>query len=116
MLFARHQFELSKQVTDGVSVREHLELVAERTGELPEQLANAPECPTGVAQLWADFLELHTSRSSNGFSVSRITWRDIGDWQNVRGVVLSPWDIDRINALDNMWLTEFAPKAEDKEQ
>jgi hypothetical protein len=115
-MFARHQFELAKPTSDGASVREHLELVAERTGELPELLANAPECPSSAVQLWADFLEMHTSRSSNGFAVSRITWRDMADWQSVRGVKLSPWEVDQIVRLDNMWLNEFAPKAKPEEE
>jgi hypothetical protein len=116
MMFARHQFELSSKAADGVSVLEHLELVYERTGELPELLANAPECPTSVAQLWADFLDLHSCRSSNGFSMSRITWRDIADWQAVKNIKLTPWDIEQIQALDNMWLAEFAPKGSEEEQ
>lgn len=110
MMFARHQFELSKPAPDGASTREHLDLVFERTGEMPAILANAPECPTGTAQIWADFLELHSSRGSTGFGLMGITWRDIADWQTVRGVVLSQWDIEQIRALDVMWLNEFAPK------
>lgn len=110
MMFARHQFELAKPAPDGVPTREHLELVYERTGELPEALANAPECPNGSAQLWADFLELHSMRGSNGFGASRITCRDIVDWQSVRGVRLSPWDVDQVMAMDLMWMSEFAPK------
>lgn len=110
MMFARHQFELSQAGSDGVPVHEHLNLVYERTGELPELLANAPECPTGAAQTWADFLELHSERGSNGFSLSRITSRDILAWQEVNEVKLSPWDVAQIKALDTMWLNEFAPK------
>jgi hypothetical protein len=111
MMFARHQFELSKPAPDGVPTREHLDLVFERTGEMPALLAEAPECPTSAAQTWADFLELHSSRGSTGFGLMQITWRDIADWQTVRGVSLSQWDVEQIRALDTMWLAEFAPKA-----
>jgi hypothetical protein len=112
MMFARHQFQLAEVGPDGVPVHEHLNLVYERTGELPAELANAPECPTSAAQTWADFLEMHGSRGSNGFALSRITWRDMVDWQTIRGVVLTPWEVDQIRDLDTMWLNEFAPKPE----
>jgi hypothetical protein len=116
MMFARHQFELSKPASDGVLIREHLELVYERTGELPAELANAPQCPSSASQIWADFLELHTSRQSTGFGPAPITWRDMADWQTMREVKLSQWDIDQIRALDSMWLNEFAPTGKEEGQ
>lgn len=115
MMFARHQFELSQPVTGGVSIREHLDLVYERTGVMPEGLANAPACPASTAQLWADFLELHSSRTSNGFGFSRISWNDLVAWQTIRGAPLTAWDVDQIRALDSMWLSEFAPKGKEEE-
>lgn len=93
-----------------------MNLVWERTGELPEKLANAPELRASCKPLWDDFLELHGSRQSAGLGPARITWRDIADWQRFRGVTLESWEVDAIRAADNLWLSEFTDTKGDGEQ
>lgn len=110
MAFARHQFEISEPLDDGQPLIAHLEAAWRQTGVQPDVLANAPELPAGCQALWADFLDLHASRGSNGFGACRITWRDIADWQAVNQVRLEPWELAAIRKADNMWLAEFAPK------
>jgi hypothetical protein len=108
--FARHSFELMQPQEDGATLLAHLEAVWEKSGEMPRQLADAPTLPPSCSSLWNDFLDLHSSRSNSGFGPSRITWRDIADWQRVRGVTLEAWEIDAIREADSMWLSDFAPK------
>lgn len=110
MTFARHQFTLSQPQQDGTPLIAHLERVRESTGEEPAFLADAPAVPVGCASLWADFLELHSSRGSTGWGPQRITFVDLEAWQRVRGAQLNAWEIDCIIKADNMWLAEFAPK------
>lgn len=110
MAFARHQFELTVPQEDGLPLLAHLQVYAENTGKVHPMLANAPPLPTGCAALWHDFLELHTSRGSNGFGAARITYADVHAWQIVSQTSLSLWELDCILNTDAMWLSEFAPK------
>ena len=110
MNFARHQFELSKLQEDGQTLLSHLKAAEQRTGKVPAMIANAPPMPRGCAQLWADFNELHGSRGSTGFGFARITFADLKAWQEVRGVRLTPWEIDQIRKADDLWLSEYAPR------
>lgn len=110
MAYARHQFELSKPQEDGTPLLAHLQSAMRQTGRMPDMIANAPPMPAGCSQLWHDFLELHGSRGSSGFGLSRITFADLANWQLVRGVQLSQWEVDVIRRADDLWLAEFAPK------
>lgn len=110
MTFARHQFELSQPQKDGSPLLAHLQASWRATGNKPDLLANAPKAPEGTEQLWADFLELHCSRGSTGFGAMRITFADIEAWQGVRGVRLDAFETDCIRRVDDLWLSEFAPK------
>ena len=104
---------MSQPLDDGEPLSAHLQAAWRQTGVKPAALANAPELPAGCQTLWADFLDLHASRGSNGFGACRITWRDIADWQEVNGVKLEPWEIAAIRRADSMWLAEFAPSAKE---
>jgi hypothetical protein len=113
--YARHQFELSAPQPDGQPLLAHLQAAEEQTGIVHNMIANAPPMPTGCVQLWRDFLELHGSRNSAGMGVSRITFSDLEAWQGVRGVQLDQWEIDCIRRIDDLWLSDFAPKPETKQ-
>lgn len=110
MAFARRQFELSAPQEDGLSLLAHLQAVEKKTGVVDELIANAPPLPSGLEQLWAKYLSLHESRGSTGFGMARITYSDIAHFKSVTGAMLSPWEVDAIRKLDNLWLSEFAPK------
>lgn len=80
-----------------------------QTGRLPDKLANAPALPVGCGQLWADYLELHSARGASMAGPDRITFRDLLDWQEFRGVTLAAWEVDAIRAADAAF---FAVRAE----
>lgn len=110
MTFARHQFELSQPQDDGSPLLAHLEAAERTTGKMHPMLADAPSLPGGCEMLWADFLELHTSRGSTGWGPARITFADMKAWQELRGAHLQPWEINCIRRADDIWLADFAPK------
>lgn len=107
--FAADQFALNAPVDGGNSLREHLLVVYERTGRMPERLANVPALPVGCEQLWLDFSELHASRGSTGFGPARITFLDLYAWGQVNGATLSAWQLEAIRRADNAYL-ESLPK------
>lgn len=85
---------------DGRPLRDHLESIARQTGSMPEQLANAAECPEGLELLWADFLRLHSMRGHNGMAPARISYADIEAMNNVRGFALPGWQVEALLAAD----------------
>lgn len=90
---------------DGRPLRDHLESIHRQTGVMPEQLANAADCPEGCERLWRDFLELHSMRGmipvAGGAPLPcRITHHDIDAMQRVRGFAFRPWQVNAILAAD----------------
>lgn len=88
-------------------MREHLANYQKQTGKVHPRMAEAVELPDGLETLWSDFLELHSSRGSNGFGPSRITFTDIDAWQRVNGVKLRPWQVEAIRRADNAYLASL---------
>jgi hypothetical protein len=109
MAFARHQFELSAPQEDGESLLTHLQVVWEKTDQMPKQL-RGPSLPEGLESLWSAFLQLHESRGSTGWGPQRITFTDMDAHSRMTGTVFAPWQIYLIRKADNIWLAEFAPK------
>ena len=110
MAFARHQFELLAPQADGQPLIEHLRAVEERTGRVPAMISKAPPLPEGCVELWNAFLRLHGNRGSTGWGPARITDADIVAAREARGLILDHWQVDMVNRVDSMWLSEFAPK------
>lgn len=104
LAFARAELELSEIQGDGQSARTHLESVWRQTRVMPEGL-NTPQCPIEVAYLWAWFIGLSQKRTSNGFGPNPISDAEIIAWSSLRRITLTPFDIDAINALDDVFMT-----------
>jgi hypothetical protein len=68
------------------------------TGEAAPELRIAP-LPSGCKLLWDTFLELHNARGG-GMGPAPISWRDLHAWQEMRGVRLTPWEVDTVMAMD----------------
>lgn len=90
-------------------LREHLASLHRQTGVLPDDLANAPDLPSGCEHLWADFIALHECRGSSGFGPLRIGYRDIQAWQDVTGIRLADWQLTCIRRADVAFM-ESLPK------
>jgi hypothetical protein len=70
-------------------------------------LLDAPKCPAACEDLWRIFMELHASRSSNGFGPSRITFSEIDAFQRVTGVRLKAWEVEAIRRVDRAFVADW---------
>jgi hypothetical protein len=56
---------------------------------------------SGCKQVWDTFIELHNARGG-GMGPAPISWRDLLAWQEIRGVTLTPWEVDTVMAMDSV--------------
>lgn len=111
MAFVQSELELGARQVDGLPLREHLENAYRQTGILPDMLANAPACPPGCADLWRDFMALHTTRGSGGMGAPDcISWPALDAYQRINGVRFEPWQIDALRQADAAYLTVAAQR------
>ena len=110
MAFAAHQFELTRKQKDGATLLEHYRAYEERNGQPHPSLADAPSLPDGLATLWSDFMDLHSSRSVGMGGAGPISYSDLDAWQRVTGNRLERWQIKAIRRADNAY---FASRAKD---
>lgn len=66
-----------------------------------------PRFPIEVGYLWTAFLRLR-KRASGGMGPSPISWADIDAFSRHSGLRLLPWEIETIEALDDLWLAAAA--------
>jgi hypothetical protein len=93
---------------DGVSGREALERLLRR--KLPEEkrakyeaeLAGPPP-PVALAHLWQAFVRLSRRRGGSGFGPAPIGWGDLDAFMRLTGTRLSSWEVEIIEALDDLW-------------
>lgn len=106
--FAEVQFALSAVQADGATLKQHLDMVARQTGEMPEELKLAEQapCPDGLAHVWMMFLDLHRARSSNGFGANPISYSEMFAWSSMNGLAVTPYEIGALRQLDSAWMTE----------
>ena len=55
--------------------------------------------PEGFEYLWALFWEVRGG-ASDGVGGTRITWRDVADYQAVTGISLDAFEVEAIMAMD----------------
>lgn len=83
-----------------MTLREHLNAVAERSGELPARLRDAPRCPDALAYLWALFIRLRR-RCTPSMGTARILYSDMAAFVRVTGERLSAWEVSVIERVDD---------------
>lgn len=76
-----------------------MEAVAHATCQTPPELIPLP-IPSGCDSVWALFLDLNSRRGNGGMGPSPIAWSDLLAWQQLMGVILTPWEIDTLMHLD----------------
>lgn len=94
--------------SDGATLRDHYEILAERTGRTVREIHGAPDLPDGCSMLWRDFIAMHGARGSTGFGPMRITWADLDAFQRVMGIRLAPWELEAIRRADGAYLESRA--------
>lgn len=68
--------------------------------------------PTGGEYLWRAFHRLSLRRGSNGFGANALSWPDVDAFVRLSGVRLEPWEIEIIEHLDVLFLTQQAKERE----
>lgn len=53
------------------------------------------------------FDRLSSRRGHNGFGPALITYHDLAAFTAITGLRLSPWEVDIIEMLDELWLAEY---------
>lgn len=86
-------------------MREHLEQVEKTTGR--DVGLNGPTLPDLGAYLWETFMELHNGRDYGANGPNPLSYQLILAWNQLTGVVLSPWEIGVVKALDNLWIKKI---------
>jgi hypothetical protein len=103
------------QEVDGRTLREHLQAAHQRTGIMPDALAEAPAIPAGMEGLWSDFMRLHRSRGSSGYGPLAISYADLAGYETIRRRRFAPWQVDAIRAADSAYLGHFAATRRNRE-
>lgn len=101
---------MSEPQSDGSTLRDHYEMLAERTGRSVAEIARLPDIPIGCEGLWGDFLSLSMARGSNGFGPSRITWADIDAYQRVHHIRFMGWEIEALRRIDSAFMSQAAKR------
>jgi hypothetical protein len=87
--------------------RDHLEQVAKQLGKQLEDIeqANADAIfPDIASHLWTTFLQLHDGRTYGMSGPNPISYDIIKAWCDLTGITLSPWEIETVKSLDNLWI------------
>lgn len=98
---------------DGSSLKDHLLLIEKTTGK-PQEKLQTGEVPNVCSHVWNWFLKLHKKRSSNGFSVNPITYTEMQSFFKLHGLVPENWEIELIEALDDIVLDSIAKNTKTK--
>jgi hypothetical protein len=72
------------------------------------------ELPTSCEHVWKWFLDLHSSRTSNGFSPDPITYHDMYSYFTLLGMYPEEWELDLLRLIDREVLKIAAKEADKK--
>lgn len=103
MAAAGEMFKLDRPGKDGVSMRAHLQQLEKSTGVRPAGL-DAAEIPYQGVMLMRWFYEMSSGRSTNGFGYMPLAFSEMEAWSRLRGVTLTPWEVQTIKSLDREYL------------
>ncbi len=85
--------------------------VAKRVAEIKDELA-LPELPAALAHLWRAYLRLRRRKASGFAGPSPIEWHDIDAFIRRSGISLAPWEVEIIEAVDDVYLSPTSYKVE----
>lgn len=104
-----------------MTYRETLEGLLERSRN-PERRAHyeseleCPPLPLELQHIWRAFQRLARRRSSSGFGVNPISWGDIDAFCRFNSSTFTPWEIQLIEDLDEIYLAEQSRTLKNKTQ
>ena len=100
---------LSAAQDDDKTLRWHLQIVYEQSGEMPADL-DVPDLPHELSYLCGYFLKMNRKRTAGAMSANPLSDAEIMAWQQRHGITLSPFEGECIDALDAMYMASQAPK------
>jgi hypothetical protein len=71
-----------------------------------------PEFPLEAAHVWQLFLELHGTRTSNGFGLNPISYTEIDAYNRLYGYDVSPEELYLLKVADSAALEQIAENNE----
>lgn len=101
--------QLGQKQADGATLREHLQRLEANTGRHDSRLDNA--LSEAAKPLWHLFAQLSARRGSGGFGPMPISPRDVQAWCEMRGLRLTPWELDTLDAMDDALLRAVAEQS-----
>lgn len=104
MEYARWDLKLGKTDKDGISEREHLEVVKKTTGKTPLALVPPTDFPKDLEHVWIAFLELSERRGYSQVGPLPITYSDIFHYKEVTGNQIDPNEVSTILELDRIYM------------
>lgn len=104
---------LCRVTPHGGTEREHLESVERQTGKRPASL-DGPDLPADATHVWLWFLDLSSTRGSNGFGPNPLAWTEIAAWASLTGIIVRPAEIEALLILDHAWLADYAKRVPKK--
>ena len=87
--------------------RDHLEQVAKQLGKEVEEIeqSNADAIfPDAASHIWTTFISLHDGRTYGMGGPNPISYDIIKAWCELMQITLSPWEVETIKSLDNLWI------------
>ncbi len=69
-----------------------------------EQFNSDALFPDIAAHIWSSFLQLHEGRTYGMSGPNPISYDIIKAWCDLTSITLSPWEIETIKSLDNLWI------------
>lgn len=103
---------LAQRQSDGQPLREHLLAAAHLSGQAAPELQATP--PVGGAGLWATYCALSGARPASFGGALPVPPSEVLAWCSLRGVRLTPWESDTLQAMDRAALAVLAEQSERK--
>lgn len=94
---------------DGYTLRWHLEVLHEQTGEMPKDL-DVPPLPHELAYIWGYFCQMNRKRTAGAMSANPLSDTEIMAWQQRHRIELSPFEGECIDSLDAVYMAHQAKK------
>lgn len=116
--FAEAHFRLAQPDEGGLSHRETLEGLAERT-KRPEKRAEyeaqlqTPPLPAALAYLWTAYLRIRRRKGGSGFGPSPIDGGDVESYERRFRFRFTPWEHEMIDALDDAYMMAASERGSD---
>jgi hypothetical protein len=81
-----------------------------------EAKLHCPPLPKALGHVWNAFHRLRRRKGSNGFALSPIGWPDIDAFVRFSGVRLTPWEVELVEDLDNLFLANAIARETEEDQ